>query len=93
MKMNKEQNYLNEAIYDDDIETLDTVKKEKPKKYDKKELGYNENIITRLFKKKKVVKEQFSPKKQKKETSLGKKSSDLNIFKKKKKEISFFNKL
>ncbi len=88
----KEQSYLNQAIYDKGTKTLDDIEKEKPKKYSKKELGYNENIVSKLFNKKKTIKKKELPKKENKETSLGKKSY-FDIFKKKKKEMSFFNDL
>ncbi|NCP71873.1 hypothetical protein GW835_00565 [archaeon] len=94
MTRNKEQDLLNEAIYDKGVTSLDDVKKEKPQKVKKKALGYDEGILDTVFKKKKVVKNQASARKEKKETSLGKKSiNPFNIFKKKKKGVAFFNKL
>lgn len=90
----KEQNYLNEAIYDKGSGSLDDIEKEKPKKIKKKPLGYDENILDSLFSKKKVVKNQPTPRREKKETTLSKPSSNpLNIFKKKKKGMTFFNNL
>lgn len=94
MARSKEQNYLNEAIYDKGSGSLDDIEQEKPVKYKKKPLGYEESILDGLFKKKKVVKNQPKPKREKKETSLGKTTKNpLNLFKKKKKELSFFNNL
>lgn len=89
--MGKEQDFLNKAIYDKDEKTLDDVEKPKKIVYKKKDLGYEENILDKIFKKKKKVKR--TVKKEKKETTLGKVSKNpLNIFKKDKK-ITYFKKL
>jgi len=94
MARNKEQDFLNEAIYDKGVTSLDDVKKEKPQKVKKKALGYDEGILDTVFKKKKTVKVKKTYKKEKKESFLSNiKKNPLDIFKKKKKDMTFFNKL
>jgi chromatin segregation and condensation protein Rec8/ScpA/Scc1 (kleisin family) len=91
--MPKEQDYLNDAIYDKGQGSLDNIEKPKKIKKIKKNLGYTENILDTLFKKKKIVKKEYKPKKENKKTSLSKtKKGTINIFKKKK-DMTFFNKL
>jgi hypothetical protein len=94
MGRNKEQDLLNEAIYDKGVTSLDDVKKVKPPKIKKKALGYDESILDTVFKKKKNVKIKKTYKKEKKDTFLSNiKKKPLNIFKKKKKDMTFFNKI
>jgi hypothetical protein len=77
-----DQKLLNQALYDNNSRSLDTIEKEKPIKYSKKPLGYNDNFFKKIFRLK------INNKK-----SLGKEKTKLfGIFKKRKK-MTYFNKL
>ncbi len=91
--MGKDQDYLNQAIYDAEDTSLDTIEKPKKIKYDKKNLRYQENIVDKLFKKKKKVKKQENIKKEKELKNLKKTNNKPFDILKKKKKITFFNKL